>query len=150
MIGNPFSAGNIPDGFRQSIATRSKYRIKAPAHLLVMGVRVGNDDDAFAVKELLVFLEARLAEVTDRSTGRVIDVLTGWRHTTCEDCWYSCSQATVAAGVSVDLACCDDDRSGQPCDCGLEFRRRQVLVALAQSFAFHPGYRVEWEVRPRG
>ena len=30
-------------------------------------------------------------------------------HLECEDCWYSCS-----------TLCCDDERSGNPCDCGAD------------------------------
>lgn len=33
--GNPFSVGNVPSGYVEGIATRSKHRIKAVAHLLV-------------------------------------------------------------------------------------------------------------------
>lgn len=35
MVGNPFSPGNIPSGHTQGIAARSKYRIVAPAHIVI-------------------------------------------------------------------------------------------------------------------
>lgn len=64
--------------------------------------------------------------VTKRSKDARVDALVALiearRHYTCDDCWYSCAQATG------DDACCDEDRTGGPCDCG---RDRMIAKAHA-------------------
>lgn len=57
-----------------------------------------------------------------------------WRHESCADGWYSCSQATEEAGFPIDEACSDDERKGQPCDCGLDRRRAAILHPLATAY----------------
>lgn len=74
----------------------------------------------------------------------ILDVVASWRHTTCDDSWYSCSQATVDNGYDEYLACANDDRHGEPCDCGLEVHKRKILGPLVSIYSDHPDYRQEW------
>lgn len=84
-------------------------------------------------------------EVADVAAKRaILDMVDGWQHDTCQDGWYSCSQATEANGFDVDVACADDDRAGQPCDCGLDARKRAIVATLALPHAGRAGYREEW------
>lgn len=61
-----------------------------------------------------------------------------WRHSVCEDSWYSCSQATEAAGYEEYLSCADEDRVGTPCDCGLDQRKARILSPLARGLGIDP------------
>jgi hypothetical protein len=74
----------------------------------------------------------------------ILDVVASWTHRSCQDGYYSCSQATEVNGFPADEACADEDRAGEPCDCGLEARRLAILRPLALPYAEHPGYRPEW------
>lgn len=69
----------------------------------------------------------------------ILKEVNGWRHTSCADGYYSCSQATEEAGYPIDEACGDDERRGQPCDCGLDRRRSAILGPLAEAYGVDVG-----------
>lgn len=83
----------------------------------------------------------RLAELDAKR--RILDEMESWRHDTCQDGWYSCSQATEANGYDIDVACADDDRAGKPCDCAAGWRRQSIAARMALPYAARDGYREE-------
>lgn len=79
------------------------------------------------------------------SKRRILAEIATWRHYACsDDSWYSCAQATVDNGYSEDLECADENRHGEPCDCGLDRRRGVILGALAAPYAGHPDFQKAW------
>lgn len=104
---------------------------------------------AFAIKS-----DADAAHITRHDPARVLrdvqgtrailDAVSSWRHYSCQDGYYSCSQAAEENGFHSDEACADEDRVGEPCDCGLEARQLAILRPLALPYADHPDYRAEW------
>lgn len=102
--------------------------------------RKPNDADAAHIAEQNPVRVRRQVE----AHRTIVDAVLRWSHYSCQDGWYSCSQATAANGFPVDEECADDDRRGQPCDCGLEQRRMAVLAPLASIYSDRPGYREEW------
>jgi len=80
-----------------------------------------------------------LADI-DAKLALVDDLLTEHHHV-CADDWYTCPAATKEREGDT---CCDDDRSGGPCECGRDERVERRLRLLAQPFAGHPDYQVEW------
>jgi hypothetical protein len=71
---------------------------------------------------------------------RIVEAVSGWQHETVEDCWYSCA---ATYGTEVEDACCNDG-AGTECDCGLDYRKAQILEPLALPYADHPDYREKW------
>lgn len=67
---------------------------------------------------------------------KLIADVQGWPHLTVGDTWYSCAQAIDdwEKDAAPGSACADEDRAGQPCDCGLVDRQRTVLMALAVGY----------------
>ena len=80
------------------------------------------------------------ASVLRRCTAdrALIAEVTGWKHVECEDGWYSCSQAPSWNDPTPGAGCANEDRAGQPCDCGLESRQLDILRALADSYGVAP------------
>lgn len=72
---------------------------------------------------------------------RIMEAVSGWQHETVEDCWYSCA---ATYGTEVEDACCNDS-AGTECDCGLDYRKAQILGPLALPYADHADYREEWQ-----
>lgn len=66
---------------------------------------------------------------------KIVETTAEWRHEVVEDCWYTCAAATDEREGS---ECCDDSRRGGPCDCGLDYRRGQVLTAIATALDVTP------------
>jgi hypothetical protein len=96
-----------------------------------VNARLEVEQDAFALgdtndQDVIRHYEATLAILAEVALRR---------HTSCTDGWYSCSQATEEAGFPVDEVCSDDDREGQPCDCGLDRRRAAILHPLVTAYA---------------
>lgn len=82
--------------------------------------------------EVIADFEAKLALLAD---------LTSERHEVVDgDCWYTCAAATEEQDGGET---CDDNRRGNPCDCGRDARITRRLRILAQPFAGHPDYRSE-------
>lgn len=80
----------------------------------------------------------------------VLTEVLSWRHEYIEgDTWFSCSQAVENPYGDEEQrtpgsGCSNDDRAGQPCDCGLDARRLRVLKPIASAYRRDPGYREEW------
>lgn len=72
---------------------------------------------------------------------QVAKAVEGWKHAVVEDCWYTCAAATEDRDGG---ECCDDGRSGGPCDCGRDYRAASILAPLALPYADHPDYLEEW------
>lgn len=70
----------------------------------------------------------------------LLDDLLAERHEVVEDPWYTCSAATEEHDGG---RCCDDNRRGNPCDCGRDARITRRLAILAQPFAGHPEHKGE-------
>lgn len=114
-----------------------------PAFCSVSGERAGATSRHIALNDPRSVL-ARVA--ADRS---ILGEVTSWKHDYYDDDpWYSCAQAasTWEDDRSPGSGCSDDDRSGGPCDCGLD-RRRDVIVGALLSAYRHvpvPGFQEEW------
>jgi Family of unknown function (DUF6221) len=56
------------------------------------------------------------------------------------DTWFSCSQAVEPGepGAEPGSACADDNRRGQPCDCGRDAKVRRMLTTVAARWDGHP------------
>jgi hypothetical protein len=72
---------------------------------------------------------------------KIVEVVSGWGHATCEDSWYSCA---ATYGTDHDYACCDDGRADTGCDCGLDYRIAQILKPLASIWSDHSAYDPAW------
>src|SRR3569623_604291 len=73
-----------------------------------------------------------------KAKREIVDVVAGWTHSVNrEDCWYTCAAATedVDGGE-----CCDDERRGKACDCGLRFSQLRILAPLAAPYVGHPHF----------
>jgi hypothetical protein len=57
-----------------------------------------------------------------------------WKHDECEASYYACAQAPAWDDSAPGAGCSDDDRAGQPCDCGRDARVRTVLTRLAEGY----------------
>lgn len=78
---------------------------------------------------------------------QVLAEIATWKHDYHDDdTWYSCAlaESTWADDRSPGSGCSDDDRSGGPCDCGLDRRRGVIVRALLSAHRFAPGFREEW------
>lgn len=82
--------------------------------------------------EVLADLDAKLA---------IVDDLLAEKHEVVDDCWYTCSAATVERDGGES---CDDDRRDGPCDCGRDARVERRLRILAKPFSKHADYKAEW------
>lgn len=73
----------------------------------------------------------------------LIDDLLAERHEVVDgDCWYTCAAATEERDGGET---CDDNRLGNPCDCGRDARVNRRLLILARPFARHPDHKgKEW------
>jgi Family of unknown function (DUF6221) len=78
---------------------------------------------------------------------KILAAMTALKHVYIEgDSWYSCSQAVdpYEPGEGPGSGCLDENRAGNPCDCGRDRLVAAVLGALAVPFASHPGYDPSW------
>ena len=73
----------------------------------------------------------------------IVEAVGKWKHEVVEDCWYTCAAATEERDGG---ECCDDNRRGTGCDCGLEFRARAILAPLASIWGDHPAYDTDWRL----
>lgn len=92
-----------------------------------------------------------LADVEAKRT--ILDLVASWAHDRHDDGWFSCSQAVLPEWRRTDpqdavpgSACHDEDRAGQPCDCGLDTRRMALCKRLAAPFAGRDGWLGEWAI----
>lgn len=107
------------------------------------GVR--QDDAECGTTAVSVYLIADIA-----SKRAILAEVTAWRHVyNDEDQWHSCSQAEATWGDdrSPGSGCADDERRGQPCDCGVDRRRAVILSALAAPFDQHPDFDPAWSLQ---
>lgn len=77
----------------------------------------------------------------DAKTALLDDLLAERHHVNDGDCWYTCTAATEERDGGQN---CDDNRRGDPCDCGRDERVERRLRILAQPFATHPEYLEGW------
>lgn len=64
----------------------------------------------------------------------LIAEITAWKHAESEDSWYSCSQAPAWDDPTPGSGCANDDRAGQPCDCGRDDRVNALLGHIATGY----------------
>lgn len=57
------------------------------------------------------------------------------------DCWFTCPAATQEREGET---CCNDDRRGDPCDCGRDWKVDRLLRLLALPYAGCDGYDEAW------
>lgn len=113
--------------------------------LMQVHLRRADTREHQAAVAAFMFVQDDTPAAPDRILDRVaadraiLEEVAGWRHTSCADGYYSCSQATEEAGYPIDEACGDDERRGQPCDCGLERRRAAILGPLAEAYGVDGG-----------
>jgi hypothetical protein len=81
--------------------------------------------------DVIADLDAKLA---------LVDDLLAEGHVVIEDPWYTCSAATEEHDGG---RCCDDNRRGNPCDCGRDARVNRRLAILAQPYAGHRDHKSE-------
>ena len=96
-------------------------------HELAPGTKLVSDADAAHIAR---HDPARvLAEV--ESKRAILDEVQSWSHRYLdEDPFFSCSQAVAPGETEPGSGCADDERAGQPCDCGLGQRRAAILGPL--------------------
>ncbi|MEV4749055.1 hypothetical protein AB0K21_21975 [Streptosporangium sp. NPDC049248] len=77
--------------------------------------------------------EAELAE---------LDVIEAIPHERVDgDEWFSCAQARDEDG---ELSCYNDDRRGEPCDCGRDALVDRLIRIKASGYRYRPGWQEEW------
>lgn len=69
--------------------------------------------------------------------------IASWKHDYVDgDTWFSCAQAVnpFDKDGAPGSGCSNEHRAGEPCDCGLDRRRKKILKALAKPYADHPDH----------
>jgi hypothetical protein len=64
---------------------------------------------------------------------RLLDDLLNERHEVVEDDWYTCPAATVERDGG---ECCDENRIGDPCNCGRDERAKRRVRLLAEGYGW--------------
>ncbi|WP_445520419.1 DUF6221 family protein [Streptomyces sp. NEAU-174] len=64
---------------------------------------------------------------------KLIADITAERHLVVEDCWYTCAAATEERDNGET---CDDERRGNPCDCGRDTRVERRLRIIAEGYGW--------------